>query len=60
MAWLPLGEAVRRQLTSMVPGSFVDDFQRRAFHEMGRAQRAPMFITATVLLKVRRTKRRRW
>ena len=53
--WLPLSEAVRHCLSSMVPGKdviFVNDYQREEFATHGQKRRDPMFITAAGLIEL--------
>merc|ERR1712228_1019685 len=39
-------------LSSMVPGLFVNEFQRSEFARFGKAQRDPMFITGATLMEL--------
>jgi 8-oxo-dGTP pyrophosphatase MutT (NUDIX family) len=52
VAWLPLCDAVRHTLSSMVPGTRVNAYQDRAFAKYGRKRRDPMFITGAVLMEL--------
>jgi len=52
VAWVPLREAVRHCLQSMTPGTFVNDFQERAFAKYRIKRRDPMFITGACLLEL--------
>ena len=50
--WVPLEEAVRLCLSSMIPGSVVDDFQASQFKMLGKKRRDPMFITGATLIEL--------
>ncbi len=52
VAWLPLRDAVRHTLSSMVPGNFVNAYQERAFAKYGKKRRDPMFITGSILMEL--------
>ena len=52
LRWVPLREAVRCALSSMTPGTFVNDFQRDEFARYNRRRRDPMFITAAMLVEL--------
>lgn len=52
IAWVPLREAVRYCMQSMVPGHFVNDYQRDEFARYRKKSRDPMFITAAALIEL--------
>lgn len=52
IAWVPLREAVRYCMQSMVPGHFVNDYQREEFARYKKKNRDPMFITAAALIEL--------
>lgn len=52
IAWVPLREAVRYCMQSMVPGYFVNDYQREEFARYKKQNRDPMFITAAALIEL--------
>lgn len=49
VSWIPLRDAVRNSLSSMAPGTFVNDYQKNTFQSYGKKRRDPMFITAALL-----------
>lgn len=52
VAWVPLREAVRYCMQSMVPGHFVNEYQRDEFARYKKKARDPMFITAAALVEL--------
>jgi len=52
LAWVPLHEAVKHALSSMIPGIYVNAFQETELRKLGRKNRDPMFITAATLMEL--------
>lgn len=50
--WMPLRDALRHMLSSMVPGTRVNAFQKKSFEKYGRTRRDPMFITGAILMEL--------
>jgi 8-oxo-dGTP pyrophosphatase MutT (NUDIX family) len=50
--WVPLHDAVQHTLSSMTPGTSVNDFQRASFQKYGIRRRDPMFITGAILMEL--------